>query len=337
MTRPTRSLPRWVAAGALVGALGWWLPWIVSRSGAAALVLLALDLGDFWKFTAEWQTGLFGPERHAFFLAPPLAAMILALYAAGRRRPQTVGRERWLLLGALVALGALLLAGRLWAEQGSLGAPATLLLLLAAGVGLGVLVTETLAARNGWLPLLFFLGVVILPAFEFARPALAGTPLRYDDPYQQAEFGFQVALAALTLLSVTLIPLWSRLPAWGRALPVLLLALIGALAPPWAMWRSWPVMQSFYGGGAQVGIGLWIGSAGFLLAAAGAGWALRPDRRSALPVQSPDLTEGTDLAGMKEQVLDRRVDDLLDPHGAAEHRSSGRQVIVRQEAQRLTH
>lgn len=106
--------PRWtrwaVPAGALLGALGWWLPWILPERGAAALVLLGLDLGEFWKFTREWRLpaagglGLFEWERLFFFLPPAFAAMILALWLAGQR-----GRARWLLLPLLLFLSLVIL------------------------------------------------------------------------------------------------------------------------------------------------------------------------------------------------------------------------------------
>lgn len=106
--------PRWarwlIFAGALVGAVGWWLPWVLPRSGAAALVLLGLDFGDFWKFTREWRLpavgglGLFEVERVLFFLPPALAAMILALWLAGQR-----GRGRWLLVPLLLFLSVVIL------------------------------------------------------------------------------------------------------------------------------------------------------------------------------------------------------------------------------------
>ncbi len=106
--------PRWtrraIPAGALLGALGWWLPWILPERGAAALVLLGLDLGEFWKFTREWRLpaagglGLFEWERLFFFLPPALAAMILALWLAGQR-----GRARWLWLPLLLFLSLVIL------------------------------------------------------------------------------------------------------------------------------------------------------------------------------------------------------------------------------------
>ncbi|MDQ4077978.1 MAG: hypothetical protein M3220_17240 [Chloroflexota bacterium] len=212
-----------IAAGALLGALGWWLPWVLSESGAAALVLLGLDLGDFWKFTAEWRGGLFELERVLFFLPPTLAAMILALWLAGQ-----CGWWRWFLL-----------------------------------------------------PLLLFLSVVILPAFEFVRPALAGVPFLYEyealeGPAQDVmasyarEFTFQLQLAFAAVLVVLLVPLWQRLSDQVRRSLIALLAITGAILPPWALWRTWLVLDSFYGGGALLGPGAVVSSGGFTLATVGA-------------------------------------------------------------------
>lgn len=96
---------RWATAGgALLAALGWWLPWVLPTSGAAALALLGLDLGEFWKFTAEWRGGLLEGERVTFFLPPTLAAMILALWVAAGR-----GARRWLLMPLLLFLSVVIL------------------------------------------------------------------------------------------------------------------------------------------------------------------------------------------------------------------------------------
>lgn len=201
---------RWLlVAGLLGGALGWWLPWVLSYRGAAALVLLGLDLGDFWKFTNEWrELGLLRWERLAFFLPPPLAAMGLALGIAGAR-----GRARWL-----------------------------------------------------GLPLAAFLSFVILPAYEDVRLAFQGTPLAYDDPRLAREFTFQLRLALLSGLGVALVPLWQRLD--GRLRGALLVAVTGAgaLLPAWALWRTWPLLQGLYGGGARVGPGVALTVGGFLVA-----------------------------------------------------------------------
>lgn len=70
----------------IAGAVGWWLPYAQHENGAAALVLLGLDLGDFWKFTNEWRIqGLFEMERLYFFLPPALAAMMVSLWLATQR------------------------------------------------------------------------------------------------------------------------------------------------------------------------------------------------------------------------------------------------------------
>ncbi|HYN88472.1 MAG TPA: hypothetical protein VER55_08070, partial [Ardenticatenaceae bacterium] len=71
--------------GALVGAAGWWLPWVLHPSGAAALVLLGLDLGEFFKFTDAGRAGRLEWERQLFYLPPVLASLALAALAAERR------------------------------------------------------------------------------------------------------------------------------------------------------------------------------------------------------------------------------------------------------------
>jgi hypothetical protein len=200
---------RGIAAGALLGAFGWWLPWVVPASGAAALALLGLDLGDFWKFTAEWRRGIFEIERLFFFLPPPLAAMVLSLWMASGR-----GGATWLLI-----------------------------------------------------PLMLFLGLVILPAFEWVLPALGGVPLAYENPGLAREFGFQLYLTIATMLVILLIPLWRRLGATSRVALMSIIAACGAILPAWALWRTWPVLAGFYGGNLMAGPGVLISSLGFALVA----------------------------------------------------------------------
>lgn len=207
------------AGGALLAALGWWFPWVLHERGAAALALLGLDLGEFWKFTAAWSAGQLALERHLFFLPPPLAAILLALWGAGQRGPR-----RWLLL----------------------------------------------------LPTLF-LSLVILPAAEFVLEAFKGIPLYYEEATFAREYGFQLYLASggvlVSQLSLVVGPRW---PARWPARLALLVALAGALLPPWALWRGWPLLQNLYGGGAQVGPGVVLSALGFLLVALATVWQLRP-------------------------------------------------------------
>lgn len=200
---------RWVLLiGALLAAFGWWLPWVLPRSGAAALVLLALDFSDFWKFTNEWRDmGLFQVERLCFVLPPPLVAMSLALWVAGER--------------------------------------ASLRLLL--------------------IPLLLFFSVVILPAYEYVRIALEGRPFVYDNADLARQFTFQLYFAMSSVLVVLLIPLWQRLSNKVRHVLIAALALVGAVLPAWALWRTWLVLQGFYGGGAQLGPGVFVTTVGFIL------------------------------------------------------------------------
>ena len=198
--------------GALLGALGWWLPWILDERGAAALVLLGLDLGDFWKFTAEWRAGLFTWERLTFFLPPVLAANLLTLWLAG-----ATGRWRWLSA-----------------------------------------------------PPILFLALVVLPAIDLLLPYFAWFPPRLTDPDQSRQFSAQLYGSLATLLALLLVPLWQRLSTRVRALLALGLALAGMVLPAWAMWRTWPTLQGLYGGGAEIGPGLWLSMGGFLIAALGA-------------------------------------------------------------------
>lgn len=96
-TRPAARTGRWLAwgqlLGILTGAIGWWLPWALHPSGAAALVLLGLDLGEFFKFTSVWQGGELQWERQIFYLPPVLASLALATLIA--QRPP---RPPWLLV-----------------------------------------------------------------------------------------------------------------------------------------------------------------------------------------------------------------------------------------------
>lgn len=101
----TRTLNFLFVLAVLAGAVGWWLPYVQHQNGAAALVLLGLDLGDFWKFTNEWRIqGLFVNERLFFFLPPALAALMLSLWLGTRQ-----GRWRWLFLPLLLFLALVVL------------------------------------------------------------------------------------------------------------------------------------------------------------------------------------------------------------------------------------
>lgn len=93
-----------VVLGSLAGAIGWWLPWVEHPKGAAALVLLGLDLGDFFKFTTLWRSGGLQWERHFFFLPPALAALGLALWAT-----RLGWRGRTLMLGVAIPMALVLL------------------------------------------------------------------------------------------------------------------------------------------------------------------------------------------------------------------------------------
>ena len=115
------------------------------------------------------------------------------------------------------------------------------------------------------MPLLLFLSVVILPAYEYVRVALQGVPFVYDDPNLGREFSFQFYFAMISVLVVLLIPLWQRLSNQVRYGLIATLALVGALLPAWALWRTWLVLQGFYGGGAQLGPGLFVTFVGFVL------------------------------------------------------------------------
>ncbi len=193
----------------MLGALGWWLPWVTPQSGAAALVLLGLDLGDFWKFTQPWRSGQFEAERLFFFLPPALAALCLLLWLSGER-----GALRW-----------------------------------------------------GLLPLLFFCALVVLPALDILLPAMMWLPPRLATPSLAREFAFQLYLSLGVLASIALLPLWGRLGTRGRYGLIGLIALAGACLPAWALWRTWPLLQGLYAGGAQVGVGVGVTSGGFVLAA----------------------------------------------------------------------
>ena len=202
--------------GTLLGAIGWWLPWVVDQKGAAALVLLGLDLGDFWKFTAAWRAGLLEWERLCFFLPPLLAALLLTLWIAGER-----SRWRWI-----------------------------------------------------FAPIILFLAVVILPAFDSQLlPAVASWfPPRFANADMARQFSAQLYGSLVGVAALVAVPLWQRLAERWRAALSALLALLAAALPSWAMWMTWPTVQSLYGGGAQVGAGLWATVAGFVVAALGALW-----------------------------------------------------------------
>lgn len=191
----------------LAAAVGWWLPYAQHQNGAAALVLLGLDLGDFWKFTNEWRyQGLLANERLFFFLPPALAAMMMSLWLATQR-----GKWRWL-----------------------------------------------------FLPLLFFFGVVVLPAVDIILPPLlADNPLVFEDDGLAREFTFQLWLCIVTLLTIAAIPLWQRLPPRVLRGVLLLLGLIGAILPAYALWYTWLLLAGFYGQGLVVGVGIFVTTIGF--------------------------------------------------------------------------
>lgn len=191
----------------LAGAVGWWLPYAQHQNGAAALVLLGLDLGDFWKFTNEWRVqGLFELERLYFFLPPALAAMMLSLWLATQR-------GKWRVL---------------------------------------------------FLPLLLFLGVVVLPAVDIILPPLlAENPFVFEDSGTAREFTFQLWLSVTTLLMIATIPLWQRVPLpLVRALLVIL-GLLATILPAYALWSTWLVLAGFYGEGLVVGMGIFVTAIGF--------------------------------------------------------------------------
>lgn len=191
----------------LAAAVGWWLPYAQHQNGAAALVLLGLDLGDFWKFTNEWRyQGLLANERLFFFLPPALAAMMMSLWLATQQ-----GKWRWL-----------------------------------------------------FLPLLFFLGVVVLPAVDIILPPLlADNPLVFEDEGLAREFTFQLWLCIVTLVTIAAIPLWQRLPPRVLRGILLLLGLIGAILPAYALWYTWLLLAGFYGQGLVVGVGIFVTTIGF--------------------------------------------------------------------------
>lgn len=137
--------------GALLGALGWWLPWVLHPKGAAALVLLGLDLGEFFKFTTLWRTGVIGLEREVFFVPPVAAALLvnlLAAHASLRRRaiaaivavPLVMAilpeYERWSLIGTheYRAQGILAGVGLVGVIVALVGGPRLPLRLLQGGV-----------------------------------------------------------------------------------------------------------------------------------------------------------------------------------------------------------
>jgi hypothetical protein len=191
----------------LMGAVGWWLPYAQHSNGAAALVLLGLDLGDFWKFTNEWRVqGLFANERLFFFLPPALAAIMLSLWLALQR-----GRWRWF-----------------------------------------------------FLPLLLFLGLVILPAVDVMMPLLLpGNPFVFEEEGYAREYTFQLWLCVATLFSIAAIPLWQRLPLTVIRGLLVLLGVLGAILPAYALWSTWLVLAGFYGQGLVAGAGIIVTTIGF--------------------------------------------------------------------------
>ncbi|MDQ7029311.1 MAG: hypothetical protein Q9O62_05755 [Ardenticatenia bacterium] len=75
----TRSIA-WI--GTWLGGGGWWLPWVLHPKGAAALVLLGLDLGEFFKFTTLWRNGTIGVERDVLYVPPVAASLLMSALAA---------------------------------------------------------------------------------------------------------------------------------------------------------------------------------------------------------------------------------------------------------------
>jgi hypothetical protein len=144
----------------LAGAVGWWLPYVQHQNGAAALVLLGLDLGDFWKFTNEWRIrGLLVNERHFFFLPPAIATLMLSIWLGTQQ-----GRWRWLFLPLLLFLALVVL-------------PAIDVMLPALLPGNPFIFEDEGYAREYtfqlWLSVLTLLGIVTIPLWKRLPPIVS--------------------------------------------------------------------------------------------------------------------------------------------------------------------
>ncbi len=102
-----RRLISLAALGAvIVGAAGYWGPWVAHRD--AALVLMGQDLGEFVKFLPEVRGGSLAVVRQLFYLPPFAACLALALLAS--HRVMTYGRAlRAVLLLAIFPVSLALL------------------------------------------------------------------------------------------------------------------------------------------------------------------------------------------------------------------------------------
>jgi hypothetical protein len=77
------SLVAWILPIAVVvGAAGYWGPWVAHRD--AALVLMGQDLGEFVKFLPEVRSGALMVIRQFFYLPPFATCLALALLASHR-------------------------------------------------------------------------------------------------------------------------------------------------------------------------------------------------------------------------------------------------------------
>ncbi|MCZ7574701.1 MAG: hypothetical protein M5U01_39630 [Ardenticatenaceae bacterium] len=189
--------------GILAGAGGWWLPWVLHASGVAALVLLGLDLGEFFKFTSLWRAGEIQWERQIFYLPPVLAALALAALAA-QRGPLA----RWLLALPAIFLALVVLPPypytvaalfspefrfQTWSTISALGAIAAALfapyIVRPPRTALG-LVRVALGLAGLTLPLWAFWRVKLILDGLYGRPIVVGP-------------GLFVTLGGFTLLAVT--------------------------------------------------------------------------------------------------------------------------------------
>lgn len=209
LSRPVAVL---ILLGVGLTLIGYFSPWVPHR--AAGLAQTGFEIGEWIKFVPEVRTGASPLRRSNFYWPPVVAAIGLAMLAAGNR-PWTW--TNWLLV-SLAALLSLFPFPLLEELKGAAGISANLgrFGLIAAGVaaaGLAVWRRQLPARiRGGILFLAAVVGLVLVSAtFSAAEPIVEEVYRQLIDP----GLGYNLSRSGMALLALVGICLQKRGGALG--------------------------------------------------------------------------------------------------------------------------